>query len=351
MSARRNISLIIAALSVLLCSACAEIEKPGNEGWTELGGDRPVLFNSSLATTATKSATLPDDTSFGVFAFYQPGNENSSGTWNGSQTPNFMFNQPVLFRLSNSYTYSPIKYWPNNSYNTITFWAYCPYNPTDDNIQFIESGTTDTQYTVSSTGYPDIKYTINTSTTDLLAATPVTDQSKPASDAPVSFEFHHALSRISFAVKKQANEPGDSNNYAITLTSISLRSINKTGIHSTGHWISYSNQGNFTVFNNSQLLTTDAMNVASVMMIPQNHANTSSKIHIDYTISLNSGTPQAFSSECYLKDLLDGNDNPISSWAESNQYTYTISIKPGMPISFTVSWDNWGDVYNWSLAI
>ena len=145
---------------MLLSAACTELEGPGDEGWTELGGDRPVLFNSSLAAPVTKSSTLPDNTTFGVFAFYQPGTSGNPGTWSNSRTPDFMFNQPVLFRLadsptsSNTYTYSPTRYWPSNDYNTLTFWAYYPYTATPD---FLVANSTD-PYTNTSAGIPDIRF-------------------------------------------------------------------------------------------------------------------------------------------------------------------------------------------------
>ena len=57
--------------------------------------------------------------SFGVFAFYR--NEGATVS-----IPNFMNNQLVTIS-GNAWTYSPIKYWPNESSDKIDFYAYAPH--------------------------------------------------------------------------------------------------------------------------------------------------------------------------------------------------------------------------------
>ena len=335
----------MAALLVLLCAACTELEGPSDEGWTELGGDSPVKFSTSLPTTSTKTTTtLPFGTAFGVFAFSQPGTPGNTGTWDpNTRTPNLMFNQAVTFNSDGSYTYAPIKFWPNSTYNTITFWAYCPYNPTDDNIQFVKSGTTDTQYTVSSTGYPDIKYTVNTGTTDLLAAAPVTDQSKPANDAPVNFEFHHALSKINFKFNK-VNDSGDA--YTIKVTSISFINVNLTGIHGSAGWRDWSNpcdnEHPFVAYSGDPIdvtyKSTDTPDFpespnCSVMLIPQDVETSNAILRVNYSVSMGSNPAQHYEGECLL----------TGSWLEEKQHTYKISISPGNPIIFSASITPWDE--------
>lgn len=338
MSARRNILLLMVALSVLLSAACTEFEGPDG-GWTELNGDRPVLFSLSVPTTTTKtSSTLPYGTTFGVFAFSQPGSENSPGTWNSSQTPNLMFNQAVTFNSDGSYTYAPTKYWPKSSYNTVSFWAYCPYNPTDDNIAFIQSGTTDTPYSATTPGFPDIKYTTNTGTTDLLAADPVLDQSRPANNDPVNFNFHHALSKINFKVQK-ADGTGDE--YTIKLKSLSFYNLFLTGIHGSSHWRDLSNASSelnpFVVYNGTPVITAASSTPVSpnytVKLIPQAVADNSAVLHIVYTVQLNSAPEEEHEGDFLL----------TGDWIENKEYTYTITISPGDSITFTASIADWDD--------
>lgn len=69
---------------------------------------------------------------FGVFAFYQPsvnGNEPADYTTIKYPTPNFMYNQQITFSSSDAkWSYTPIKYWPNNVNDKLTFFAYAPYS-------------------------------------------------------------------------------------------------------------------------------------------------------------------------------------------------------------------------------
>lgn len=125
-SLRMAILALIALGGLTMCGK-NDVVPDEEDPWTELTGDQPIRFSSTLAAIATKDP-LDNNTTFGVFAFYQPGTSGSPGAWgSGSErTPNFMYNEDVLYS-GGTYTYSPIKYWPNNSYNTISFWAYCPY--------------------------------------------------------------------------------------------------------------------------------------------------------------------------------------------------------------------------------
>jgi hypothetical protein len=92
-------------------------------------GDPVGVMNTDKLKTAGKG--------FGVFAFYQD-NVNYPDP-NTSLAPNFMFNEHVYY--SGSWTYSPLKYWPNETENDsqspaatstgqvdkLSFFAYAPY--------------------------------------------------------------------------------------------------------------------------------------------------------------------------------------------------------------------------------
>ena len=199
--------LVLAALSL---GSCVEIQGPDDDVWNDLSGDVPIRFTTTIAAPATKTGTaLPNGTTFGVFAFYQPGIINGThGAWNASTcTPNFMFNEDVTYTaLSDSYSYSPLKYWPNNIENTISFWAYSPYN--DSNLTLRDSGLS-SSYTNESVGIPDIRFTVTDGQTDLLVSDLVESESKQDLDEAVSFTFHHTLSLIEFKVKKLYGEGED----------------------------------------------------------------------------------------------------------------------------------------------
>ena len=114
----------------------------GKTGTTRAGATGTIT-NDALTTTdgAIKTA------GFGVFAYYTDGTSYAVGS---TATPNFMYNQQVT-HPSGAWTYSPIKYWPNEfaagdvdtqnpdaqgaaQHGLVSFFAYAPWvsTPTTD---------------------------------------------------------------------------------------------------------------------------------------------------------------------------------------------------------------------------
>ena len=91
-------------------------------------------------------------------------------------TPNFMYNQLVGKQTDGTWSYSPVKFWPDNSTtDKISFFAYAPYiNETASSNFFVQDKE-------SSNGFPMLSYTVPTAENkqiDFLAATPVMNQCK-----------------------------------------------------------------------------------------------------------------------------------------------------------------------------
>ena len=99
------------------------------------GTTRATIGAKGSTTTAAQLGT----NEFGVFAYYTNANDYANGYGTGSQTPNFMYNQPVQSADGTTWTYSPIKYWPNDNTTAdgsgatgtttskISFFAYSPF--------------------------------------------------------------------------------------------------------------------------------------------------------------------------------------------------------------------------------
>ena len=116
---------------------------------------------------------------FGVFANYS--------TNNGvALTPNFINNTQVTWNTS-AWTYSPVKYWPNNATDQVTFWAYGPW---------------DTNNTVPNADAPHFAISDGT---DYVAAGPVT-KSKSTIEDKVTFNFAHMMSKVGFKVEAIIDE-------------------------------------------------------------------------------------------------------------------------------------------------
>lgn len=152
----------------------------------------PLTFSTSVdaQTRAATELTMDNLTSVGVFACFTQGDFNA-----GTATPNFMYNQE-LKKEAAAWTYSPLKYWPNNENDKISFFAYAPRNA---------AGVTLCSNT--NTGFPYLDYTVPTAEadqTDLLAATPLMNQSyssNPAAPGNIRFTMKHALMKVSIYAK------------------------------------------------------------------------------------------------------------------------------------------------------
>ena len=355
MTVRRNIWIlaVAAALTALLAGACSKAIGPNNDeddGWTNVGGDMPIRFSPSLVDTPATKGTLPTGTHFGVMAYYQPGTESNPGVWGTpARMPNFMFNQDVYFDGS-TYTYSPLKYWPNNTWNTLTFWAYCPYSANPD---LLRSGSTE-PFTNTTTGFPDVRFTAD-GTTDLLISDRKLSQHKPALGTPVTMIFRHVLSDIEVKLKKV----DASDIYTVKLTTLSLKNIRTNAVYrysGAGSWNTYSpTLGSHTYFqddpddlSDNVELTTTFESIGHAILLPQVFTTNEAVLHVEYTInsaSLGREMPSVF--DVPLRDVFE---DVSFTWTKNTRYTINISITPNDPISFTVEWSDWGTVNNWHIT-
>lgn len=345
-----------AALAAVLTGSCSKLDQPVDGGWTDLAGAQHVAFSGSLIAPATKGA-LPSNTTFGVFAFYQPGTiGGAAGTWNNNRTPNFMFNQEVLFD-GTDYSYTPVKYWPSNYENTISFWAYSPYEASP---ALLVRNTTNA-YTSSSKNIPDIRYTVTDGQTDFLYSGIVNNQSYASNAGVVPLQFSHALSLID--VRAQKIDADDK--YTVTLKSVSFRGLYMTARlkSSDWSWDSYSgSRQNIPVWEDDPadagddkvLSHTSSSPVESVMPLPQDLNNDAARLRVEFSVSyledpLDANSVRSYSTarDVYLKDVFF---YAGSAWTKNSHYVLTIKIQPDKPIQFTVSWSDWGADYNYQLS-
>ena len=131
----------ILAMAALFLAACNQ------DGQTiiEDEGGNALLFNATTNVTTTRAtygaintnALMASADGFGVFAYHN-GQTKSPAVETEAKAANFMFNQQV--RYTGSWTYSPVKYWPNetgtNAESTdkesLSFLAYAPWISAND---------------------------------------------------------------------------------------------------------------------------------------------------------------------------------------------------------------------------
>lgn len=183
-------------------SACGDSASPGSDAPSGLAA---IGFSPTVeAQTRAADFTKDNLTSMGVFAYLTQGTD--FGT---SSTPNFMYNQKVEKTAGSggSWIYTPVKFWPANSNDKLSFFAYAPHSAAG----LTPSGST-------AQGYPSLAYTVpatEATQTDLLAAIPLLNKTYATNSGNVSFAMKHALAKITFKVK---NEAGD----AVSISGFSL---------------------------------------------------------------------------------------------------------------------------------
>jgi hypothetical protein len=218
--------MTLAAVAALVFSACAKIET--------IETDEAITFGAYAGNSLTKAGAYGEETTtslqtngFGVFAY------QTTGDYSASATPNFMYNTKVS---TASWTYSPIKYWPNQIQNgntdsqpatayqadKVSFFAYAPHVaataatgvPTGDVTSGITALTTN-----ATAGDPKVTYKVTNdldNQVDLLWAVskgaawtnvagttntptsgkPYLNLQKPAIGTAIHFYFKHALAQL-----------------------------------------------------------------------------------------------------------------------------------------------------------
>ena len=362
MYVERHISSIVLATLLLLATACSKSgpdvpTSPEDDSWKELTGDRPIVFKTNVAQTKA-TTPLPTSSNFRVFAFYQQGvldpdpEEHYTGAWEDldlkNWTPNFMYDEDVTYDAGSSrWTYSPVKYWPNNEENTLTFWAYSPYYASGLTLRKHATGDA---YGNTIPGIPDIQFTTD-GTRDLLISDIDQDLSyrggAPA-DGVVSLLFHHAMCWVDFTVLK--NDPGDE--YDIVLKSLTIEELYPTSTYRLGSkygWLSASGTpGDITVYNDSGIdLSKDTPTSlplsGQILPMPQQLKRTvhAPVLHVVYTFKLRGSSDEPATYDCtYL--LGDAH----TRWEEEKHYTYNLRISPGVKILFTAQVEDWESEQN-----
>lgn len=208
----------------------------GDQATTRAGYVGPINSDATLRTSGVE---------FGVFGYYTNAGNYDSNSSTGSDI-NFMYNQKVTY--STSWTYSPIKYQPNESATSnidqhsastvggtdkLTFFAYAPFVT-------VTSGTgapADASYGITALpgntikGDPKVSYKLSDdalNSVDLLWAVAPSNQTTPTVaggnwgnvlagmpyidlvkpeltsgpvSTPINFSFKHALSRLALTVQ------------------------------------------------------------------------------------------------------------------------------------------------------
>lgn len=249
----KNRYLLYLLAATLMLTACSGVEEGDALDNSQMAESQAVAFNAYVnrgitrggtpgvvTTDALKTGTHASD-GFGVMAYY-----TESRRYNQMALPNFMYNQQVTWDgTQGSWTYTPIKYWPNEAGNNgatttdrLSFFAYAPYTDVDAStgraLLSPTTGIVGLSRSIDS-GDPYVRYFatyVPKDATDLCWAFPTIDKTKPNVSEQVNFNFKHALSALN--VQIDADVDDSSPNTVDTYTRIYVRSITFRGFAEKG---------------------------------------------------------------------------------------------------------------------
>lgn len=299
--------LLLAATCAVL-AACSQTDEP--EVLPVAIGFTPTVDAQTRGEDWTAS-TLP---SFGVFASLTQGGDFNQT----SSTLNFMHNQRV--NKSGTWTYNPVKYWPNNATDKLSFFAYAPYG--DSSV---------TLPPANSTGFPTLTYNVpqtEADQIDLLAATPLMNQTYTTAggSGSVSFKMNHALTKVIFKVKNEAGANISVSNFTLKGKASGTLKYHNPASGGSANGFSWNNiTGSSTVTFTGKASSASPVTVPSTATTPTNIATfymlpdkSSSTFTITYKIG--SGSEKTLTDEALPA---------TPAWTAGAVVSYTMTIKPG----------------------
>lgn len=318
------------------------------------------IGNSATSKAATR-ATIIDKESlgvegFGVNAFYT----KDLGYYDtNSEKEEFMTDTKVTYNSDkNMWTYSPIKYWPNNRNHKVSFFAYGPFSVTEQ----LDKDKTAIDFTVE----PEIKDQVDLIYNTNYNAT--IDAQKQAVNDRITFIFSHALSRVSFSVELAVDgmEPGNTTLDANTVVNVKQVQLigpfyqkgTLTLLEPTEEnplWNNLSGEQNFTLngqhfyrtitadnsevvqlhkFNQSQnLLNSDSY----LMIIPQDLSTGGFNIYIEYDVITKTDDGKDYSC---ITNCITSETPLMVNFERGKSYNFNLIL--GMTsVKFNVEVDGW----------
>ncbi len=194
--------LFFAVATATMLSACSKNEV----AVTPTSALSPLGFGTYSANAVTKADTDPSyafeaDDIFVVDAYYVAGTTAAAVYSSQTSVTNFMDDQSVKATGDSestlTWSYSPLKYWPNNDYDRLSFFAYTNSTSTAPTVASLSlDKTASNKVTTANAIYPTLTVTDIVGAGDLMVASAV-DQAKSATGS-VAMAFEHVTSGVQF---------------------------------------------------------------------------------------------------------------------------------------------------------
>ena len=312
----------ILAMAAGASTSCSNEETRVNEPKSDA-----IEFGTYLGRDAESRASVfttdnMKTAGFAVFASYTGQSDFSD------QTMNFMYNQQVTYNVS-AWKYTPLKYWPNNPGDKVSFFAYAPHGVLG---------------AVNTPNEAQVTFTVQDAVAnqkDLVVADAVMDKTKQAIADKVTFTFKHVLARVGLNVEAMfdlvnSDATGDTDHNTGNGEKAEKTTINVTKVQLIGNfdkdgvidltnstWSGVAAAGSEVIYTwdadnfdsavaNDVTTTKQQLNKADhyAMIIPQNV--TGMKVRVTYTVTTNDAK-------------LDGEKSAIQNVITSAPFDFTFT--------------------------
>lgn len=363
--------------------ACSSSEEPVTTA-TTTGTMRPIAFGDAYTAQQTRSSAaysveqgIDAGQSIGVYAYY-----HDNTTWSNEAVPNFMWNQQATCQeRGGSFTYSPLKYWPNESGDKLSFMAYFPYtdvdaadpesaeSPTKTGLTPLfandDAGLPTFNFTVKETADEQVDFLLSELLPNLPNGTGAVSPGNPDDRSTltvtdrVHFLFHHMTSKVEFRIVAATEVRNDIAHFR--LNSLSVSHLYKDGTLTPAYsagvttyaWSSHSAKHGTAPAYSFPLKT-----MTGYLMMPQTLSDDVT-LSIDYDVTFKSdGTTYTYDNEGHPVPEQDytyhnnasiqlntmkrtGTDTPLTEWLPNHHYVYYIRIGANA-IEFTGQLVEWG---------
>ena len=337
---------LLAAAAVMVFASCSKNDQPEQK-------EAAIAFSSYTGRAISKadgsfigkeSTELPKNSKFAVWAY-----NTGSSAWAGTVSNVFMNNVEVTYAGEgktdpSKYTYSPLRYWPNDEANNkLSFFAYYP-----------ASGTGIIAPTNGWGAYTFTAQTTPATMVDFLFSEVAADQTYTATNSNkpgvVNMKFHHALSMVKFKV----NADKEYANTTIKLVSIKVAGVKTAGTFTPqtaspyGAWTGQTTAADFNVYagtpktltTTAEFLPTGTEATDAYLMVPQD-LGADVIATITYSVKTDGDAEVTNIANVVLNTAKDKNNVAINKWKmnQNTVYTFTVGLKPIEFIAEVSDWD------------
>lgn len=312
-----RLSIFLITIIVIGCST-------GDEASEQIAERRdPIEFTTSAIIASRAGGTYINTTEFttgsqiGVFGYY-----TGQSVWSTSATPNFMFNECIDKVSDGLWSYAPIKYWPNQTNDKVTFYGYYPYSGMGITLASTNTspGLPALTFEVQELSENHVDFMLSELEEDEMHIT--SSPSQTSVNYKVVLKFHHTLSKIILKVKDESTGVFlPPNQFAVTISGWYDQGTCKTTTDNpwSCEWSDLSIDKDFTTSYSDDAEDEQEMELQQMMLLIPGELDggMDPKIQFSYTLD---------NVAWVTTPIMSLNEASLTTWEPGMVYTYVYHI-------------------------